>query len=142
MQGSVGMELLSAQSWSGSGTVLVVDDEEVVRESLREMLELMGFIAWLAVDGDQAFSTWKSTQGRLRAMILDWNMPGMSGVEVFEKIREVDPDMPIILTSAYKPDDQIIGLRAQGNLIFLRKPFTMSALRHALKQQLEQHQSA
>ena len=124
-------------SWRGEGTVLVVDDEEVVRESLCEMLKVMGFHCWVAVDGEQALSTVTHAKRSLRALILDWNMPALSGVEVFEKIRLFDADIPVILTSAYPPDARVLALQSQGNLSFLRKPFTMNALKNALDQSLQ-----
>jgi len=106
------------------------------------MMELIGFTTWIAVDGHQAMSTFMSARSRLSVLILDWNMPGMSGIEVFEKIRSLDPSIPIILTSAYRPDERILELQAQGNLSFLRKPFTMDTLRATLVQRLTQVQTA
>ena len=106
------------------------------------MLELQGFVAWVAVDGDQALSTFESARERLRVLILDWNMPGLDGVEVYEKIRELDSEIPVILTSAYKPDERILSLKESGNLSFLRKPFTMEALQAAMMQGLSRQQMA
>ena len=120
----------------------MVDDEEVVRESLCEMLKVMGFHCWVAVDGEQALSTVINAPRRLQALILDWNMPAMSGIEVFERIRQFDADIPVILTSAYHPDARILALQTHGNLSFLRKPFTMNALKNALDQSLQAVQTA
>jgi CheY-like chemotaxis protein len=132
----------ASQPWRGQGTILVVDDEEFVRESTREVLELMGFVTWVAVDGEQAMSIFESSRDRLNALILDWNMPGLNGLEVLNRIRNIDPEISVIFTSANRPDQQILNLREDAHLIFLRKPYTLDALRAALQHSLTREQSA
>ena len=103
---------------------------------------MVRFTTWVAVDGQQAMSIFESAQDRLVALILDWNMPGLSGLEVLERIRKVRKDLPVVFTSANRPDPQILNLRGDAHLSFLRKPYTMDALRAVLEHGLIREQSA
>jgi DNA-binding response OmpR family regulator len=79
--------------------ILVVDDEEGIRQLYQEELEEEGYTVELAERGEEALE--KISKGKLDAVILDLKMPGMGGLEVLERIREQDKDLPVIICTAY-----------------------------------------
>jgi two-component system cell cycle sensor histidine kinase/response regulator CckA len=115
------------------GTVLVVDDEEVVREVTREMLEGDGLEVLTAGDGVEAIEVFREHQGQIVLILLDLTMPRMDGEETFRELRRLDPDVRVILTSGYNEQDttrRFVGKRLAG---FLQKPFTLQDLEARLR---------
>jgi CheY-like chemotaxis protein len=109
-------------------TVLVIDDEEDVREILQMMLESTGLVVLTAADGPEGIETFREQRNHVAAVLLDMTMPRMNGVEVLAEIRRIDEDVPVLLCSGYGPQnapgevplDQIAG--------FIAKPFEMDNL--------------
>ncbi|MCG6926116.1 MAG: PAS domain-containing protein [Acidobacteria bacterium] len=115
------------------GTVLVVDDEEVVREVTREMLERDGLEVLTAGDGAEAIEVFRERQGQIVLILLDMTMPRMDGEETFRELRRLDPDVRVILMSGYNEQDttsRFVGKRLAG---FLQKPFTLQDLEARLR---------
>jgi CheY-like chemotaxis protein len=111
------------------GTVLVVDDESVVRRYARVVLEGMGFRVLEASDGREALETFAAAARDVRLVVLDLTMPRMDGWEVLARLRDVRPDVPVLLASGYDEPDvpaRWPGLRAPE---FLHKPFRPEELR-------------
>ncbi|PJC71235.1 MAG: histidine kinase, partial [Zetaproteobacteria bacterium CG_4_8_14_3_um_filter_59_5] len=84
-----------------SGTVLVIDDEEVVREIAQTMLEGMGYGVLKACDGIEGLEQFEEFKERISFVLLDMTMPKMSGLECFAELRRLDPDVRVILSSGY-----------------------------------------
>ena len=91
----------------GGGTVLVIDDEESVRQVARAALRKAGFEVLVAASGREGVERFKSQAGRISAVLLDMTMPDLSGEEVFRRLREVRADVPVILSSGYNEQDAI-----------------------------------
>lgn len=109
--------------WRGSGKILVADDEEMVRELARRVLEEAGFEVLLAADGREAVQLFQQHPRDIAVVLLDMTMPRLSGEEVYLRLRELDPDIPIILTSGYT-EQLAIGRFSPGGLAgFLQKPY-------------------
>lgn len=108
--------------------VLVVDDELEVREVVQAILEQRGARVLTAADGPQAIELFRAHGGAIDVVLLDLTMPGMSGAEVYEKLVEIRPDVPVIVSSGYGEREiaQRIGRRRPAG--YVRKPFTSSAL--------------
>jgi two-component system, OmpR family, response regulator MprA len=107
-------------------TVLVVDDEEAVRESLRHALELEGYDVELAPDGGRALAQIEASVPD--AVVLDVLMPGVSGLEVARRLRSGGNRVPILmLTARAEVDDRVAGLDA-GADDYLVKPFALDEL--------------
>jgi len=105
------------------GTLLVADDEEVVRSMAGRILEQAGFDVLSAVDGRQAVEIFREHAPRISAVLLDLTMPHLGGEEALRAIREIRPDVPVVLTSGYSESDiapRFEGVRLEG---FLQKPF-------------------
>ncbi len=110
-------------------TVLLVDDEHALREMLRMVLDLSGFRVIEAEDGTQALDRLRAHQADVRAVLLDVQLPGtLSGVETLERIRALDPRLPVILCSGFVRDDDMVRLRQLGVDEVLLKPVDLNAL--------------
>ena len=114
--------------FKGSGTILLVDDEDMILEVGREMLEELGYRVISAAGGEQALAAITRMGEEIDLVILDLIMPGMSGGRVFDGIREIRPQMPVILSSGYSINGQAKNIMAKGGNGFLQKPFTLSEL--------------
>jgi CheY-like chemotaxis protein len=113
----------SAKDWRGGGTILVVDDEELVREVAQDILEQQGFEVLVAVDGLEAVTVFEQKASIIRAVLLDLTMPGMDGEEAFHAIRGIDSSAVILLMSGYSQQRARQRLEGEGLAGFLHKPF-------------------
>jgi two-component system cell cycle sensor histidine kinase/response regulator CckA len=107
----------------GTGTVLVVDDEEVVRELAWEVLQAVGFTVLLARDGCEALEVFSAHSEEIRAVVLDLTMPHMDGVEAFSEMRRLRSDIPVILSSGYNEQDATERFAGKGLDGFIHKPY-------------------
>jgi heterodisulfide reductase subunit A len=101
--------------------ILVVDDELIVRDSLKESLEYEGFSVDMAESGKRAIEMLSEKNYHL--MLTDIKMPGMDGVEVLKRAREKFPDMPVVMMTAYATVDTAVNAMKKGALDYLLKPF-------------------
>ncbi len=106
--------------------ILVVDDELVVRDSLKEWLEVEGFGVDMAESGVQAIE--KLSEREYNLMLLDIKMPGMDGVEVLKAAKEIRPDLPVIMMTAYATVETAVEAMKFGARDYLMKPFDVEAL--------------
>jgi DNA-binding NtrC family response regulator len=111
-----------------SPLVLVVDDEEAIREAVRDILELVEIRAILAANGLEAIDLFVQHRAQIKVILLDLRMPVMSGTETYEKLREIDSDVRIILSSGYDEKMSTIDMQGDDELVFLRKPYALDQL--------------
>lgn len=125
------------QQWKGRGRVLVVDDEPLVLEVSKEILEYHDFDVLTATDGREAVEVYRRLPGQFRAVVLDQTMPVMGGAEAFREIRAIDPDAVVLLMSGFSAR---VGkqLAAEGLAGFLPKPFRPSDLVRKVREVLEE----
>jgi PAS domain S-box-containing protein len=138
--GSHGLEVPDATSedpWQGSGTILVVDDEDGVRAAAAGLLHSMGFDTLLAEDGLAAIARFKEGAGSIRAVLMDLTMPHLDGVETFRELRQLDPACRVVLTSGYNEQEAIQDFLGKGLAGFLQKPFIRADLLAAMRKALE-----
>ncbi|MCX7819505.1 MAG: PAS domain S-box protein [Kiritimatiellae bacterium] len=121
------------------GLVLFVDDEESVRALGGRMLERMGFRVVLAADGREALEMFSNRPKEWVLVVLDLTMPRMDGEETFRRLREVRPDLPVILASGYTADELSARFASKGFAGFLQKPFTIAELQKAAAVALRGH---
>ena len=114
-------------------TVMLVDDEEMIRLAGRRVLEKMGYGVLLARDGREALRLYGEHPDQISVVILDLIMPVMDGPETFVRLREIAPDLPILLSSGYSKEEKADQLLSLGADAFIQKPFDMQALRDILK---------
>jgi heterodisulfide reductase subunit A len=106
--------------------ILVVDDELIVRDSLREWLEEEGFAVEMAASGQKALD--QLTRQTFQLMLLDLKMPGMDGVEVLKKAKEAFPDLTVIMMTAYATVETAVEAMKIGAQDYLLKPFDPETL--------------
>jgi two-component system cell cycle sensor histidine kinase/response regulator CckA len=126
-----------SEKWRGTGTILVVDDEESVRTIAARMLELFGFSTILANDGRQGVEAFRANKDKIAAVILDMTMPHLNGEEAFREIRRINSDARVLLVSGYNEQDATDRFAGKGLDGFLQKPFKPDDLRDKLRAILE-----
>ncbi len=108
--------------------ILVVDDEEAIREMTRDILESSGCEVVLATDGVDALDVYRREWGRLDLVILDMVMPRMGGLETFRRLVGMDRGARILLCTGYADNDKAQRALKEGAVGLLPKPFTMTEL--------------
>jgi len=122
----------------GHETVLLVDDEETIREVGGELLEAMGYTVLLAEDGKKALETYQENQDEIDVILLDMVMPNMGGGEAYDRLKEIDPDVKVLLSSGFSIDGEATKILARGCDGFIQKPFTMKDLSERIKQVVQE----
>ena len=112
----------------GSGTILLVDDEDMIIAVGKSLLEKLGFRVVTAKGGEQAIDAVKRNGAKIDLVVLDLVMPGMDGGRVFDRIREIRPAVPVLLSSGYSIDGQAAEIMRRGCDGFIQKPFTIAEL--------------
>jgi CheY-like chemotaxis protein len=125
------------EAWHGSGTVLLVDDEEAVREAARRLLERAGYTVLAAHSGEQGLEIFQDFADEIRAVILDLSLPGMDGIEVFRSIHANKPKMQVITWSGFEQGDIRSRLAEIGPCVFIEKPSLVRELGTVLKNALQ-----
>lgn len=113
-------------------TALVVDDEETVRDAVEDILRLSAFSVFTAVDGLEGVDQFVAHAAEIDLVILDIKMPGMDGMEVLKTIRNIVPDVRVIVTSGYSEDEKMARFSADDNIYYLAKPFDVPGLMAAV----------
>ncbi len=117
-------------------TVLVVDDEDIMRRAAERVLRKLGVDVVMARDGIEAIEVFKTQSNRIDIVLLDLNMPKMSGDEALEHIRSIDPHIPVIISSGHtRAVDHAPG-ESDAPLLYLQKPYTLSMVARVLNQLL------
>jgi two-component system cell cycle sensor histidine kinase/response regulator CckA len=122
----------------GSETVLLVDDEEIVMDVCKAMLENMGYLVIAARSGEQAVDAVRRKRREIDLVVLDMVMPGMDGGKTFDRIRKLQPTMPVILASGYAFNDQATKTMKKGCNGFIQKPFNFSELSQKIRNVLSE----
>jgi PAS domain S-box-containing protein len=123
--------------WRGSGTVLLVDDEEMVRAVAKRMLEHLGFSVLLASDGAEAIDIFRAHLGTIACVILDLTMPRMDGIETLAALRGISGDVKVMLMSGYSEHEISKRFAGKGFSGFIEKPYQLSELGDRLRHVLE-----
>ncbi|MBW2232813.1 MAG: PAS domain S-box protein [Deltaproteobacteria bacterium] len=126
----------SHDGWKQSGTFLVVDDDEGARELTSILLERAGFHVLSAADGVEAIEIFRTHAAEISGVVLDNTMPGMSGGQVLDAIRQIVADVPIIVASGYSRERVSDALLGHSETRFLRKPFDAEELLASVRQLL------
>jgi PAS domain S-box-containing protein len=126
--------------WRGTGTILIIEDEEGVREVAERILSSIGFTTLTAVDGRDGLEQMERTADRITAVLLDLSMPRLGGAETFRRLRVVYPGLPIIMMSGYTEESVAAEFLEAGSgpTAFLQKPFLAEDLVVALRRVLEE----
>ena len=129
------------QALSGSETILVVDDEEIVRDLTLEVLSAHGYNVLLAQDGLEAIHVYKAFEHTIDLVLLDMIMPQMGGKEAYEKLKEINPDIKVLFCSGHGSDHKVCEELKKSGLPYSRKPFKIYDLARKVRQVLN-HEDA
>ncbi|MBU0682331.1 MAG: response regulator [Proteobacteria bacterium] len=111
-----------------AGTILLVDDDESIRETGKELLEARGFQVLTAQDGHEAVELYRQKGDTVDIVVLDMIMPRMGGSETFDKLRNMNPDIKVLLSTGYSIEGQASDIVSRGCAGFIQKPFNMADL--------------
>jgi CheY-like chemotaxis protein len=117
--------------WKGSGTVLLVDDEETVRGIGTDMLKELGYGVVTANDGREAIEAFKDNKD-ISFVIMDLTMPHMDGEQCFRELQQIKPGVKIIMSSGFNEQEVTRKFVGRGLAGFIQKPYKLSALRDAI----------
>lgn len=123
---------------AGKGGILLVDDEEILREVGRDLLEELGYTVFLAEDGFRALEVYFAHRREISLVILDMIMPKMGGRETFLQMRELEPDVNVLFCSGFNSEgtgDELLKLGARG---FVQKPYNRYVLSRAVAEAMGQ----
>ena len=122
---------------TSTGTILLVDDEQMVAEVGAEILSALGYEALVARNGSEALDIYRINQNRIDLVILDMIMPGIRGDEMFDRLRQINPKVKVLLSSGYSIDGQASAIIDKGCNGFIQKPYSMAALSQKISEILE-----
>jgi CheY-like chemotaxis protein len=122
----------------GSETILIIDDEERVLEVSKDMLETLGYKVIIARYGEEAINIYEKYYDIVDAVLLDIIMHGMDGGIVFDKLKAINPNIKILLSSGYSEDEYAEDILARGANDFIQKPFTIEQVSQKLRKILDE----
>lgn len=123
--------LLPAESVSNfefgsyAGHILVIDDEDIIRETAKGLLEALGFDVLVATGGDEGIALYKEHGDKIRAVLLDMAMPKKSGKDVFLELQQIDKEIKVVLSSGYRQDRRVEDTMRLGVDAFIQKPYSL-----------------
>jgi DNA-binding NtrC family response regulator len=121
----------------GAETILVVDDEEMIKDLARDILARYGYTVLTAGGGEEAVEIYRQHKEEISVVVLDIVMPDVGGREVFRRIREIDPAAQVIISSGYSQERDANELMKEGALKFVQKPYRINSLVGAVGEVLE-----
>jgi len=107
----------------GSGTILIVDDEDIIRTTASLFLENLGYTVILAKNGQEGVETYRNHQNEIDLVILDMIMPVMDGKEAFDRMTTINPEVKVIISSGYAKEMHLLQKLPKKPIDFLSKPF-------------------
>ena len=116
----------------GTGTILLIDDEEMVLEVGERFLKVMGYQVLTAREGREAIEVYKKHRDTIDLVLLDIIMPNMKGGEVFDRLKEINPEVKVLLSSGYSIDGEASKILERGCSGFIQKPFDMNQLSQSI----------
>ncbi len=128
---------LSRDVFRGTETILIVDDEQMNLDVSKEILELFGYTVHTASSGTEALALYDGKKEEIGLILLDMIMPGMSGGETYDRMKELNPDIRVILCSGYSIDGDARKIMDRGCNGFIQKPFNLSDLSRKIREVLD-----
>jgi signal transduction histidine kinase/CheY-like chemotaxis protein len=122
---------------NGSETILLVDDEDMVIEVGSKLLERLGYNVLTARNGSRAVEIYRDRQNEIDCIILDMIMPDQNGGETYDKLKQIDTDINVLLSSGYSLNDQAAEILNRGCNGFIQKPFNLKELSWKIRDVLE-----
>lgn len=128
---------ISLDTMGGNETILLIDDEEVVAQGCHQIMEALGYKVLIALGGEEAIKTYKESQDKIDMVVLDMVMPNMGGSETYDRLKEINPEIKVLLSSGYSISGQATDILNRGCNGFIQKPFNMKQLSHKIREILD-----
>jgi len=112
----------------GTGTILLIDDEKMILDVGLELLEELGYTVLSVMSGQEAIDVFQKDQDNIDLVIMDMIMPGMGGGETFDRLKKINPEVKVLLSSGYSINGQATKIIRRGCDGFIQKPFNMNQL--------------
>jgi len=112
----------------GTGAILLIDDEKMILDVGRELLEELGYTVLSALSGREALDIFQKNSDKIDLVIMDMIMPGMGGGETFDRLRAINPNIKVLLSSGYSVNGQASKILHRGCDGFIQKPFNLNRL--------------
>jgi len=125
----------------GSEAILLVDDEEMIIKVGQPMLERLGYSVITAISGQEAVETVSGKGKAIDLILLDLIMPGMDGGQTFDRIREIHPQMPVLLCSGYAINGKAMAIMKKGCNGFIQKPYNIAEISKKIREVLDEAKS-
>ncbi len=113
---------------------MLVDDEEIITYTGEQMLRKLGYNVIVAENGKKAVDIFIKEHKNINLILLDMVMPGMGGLETFDKLKEIDSDVRVLLSSGYSLDGQAREIMDRGCTGFIQKPFTLNDISQKVRE--------
>ena len=126
------------KTYKGRETILLVDDEEMIADIGKRMLEKLGYRVLLAESGKSALIVYEDHRDSIDLIILDMIMPGMGGSETFDRLKAMEPSIRVLLSSGYSLNGQASQIMKRGCNGFIQKPFNIEQISKTIRNILDQ----
>ncbi len=130
-------EVLERTVLTGAETVLLVDDEKMVVDVAQEMLRGIGYSTLTASSGEESVDIYQKEQDKIDMVILDLIMPGLSGEGTYSRLKEINPDVTVLLSSGYSLDGNASHILECGCNGFIQKPYNIEQLSIKIREILD-----
>jgi PAS domain S-box-containing protein len=132
-------KVLSGELVEGKETVLLVDDKEPILEVGEQILKKMGYEVLLACNGQEALELYEKDHNKIDMVLLDMVMPGMGGGKTYDKMKEINPEVKVLLLSGYSIDGEATEILERGCDGFIQKPFDLVQLSRSVRDILDEN---
>lgn len=126
------------ETQGGVETILIIDDEEIIRNISKRILERVGYSVIVAKDGNEAINLYEKQMKEIDLVLLDLVMPEISGVAVFNALVKINPNIKVLVSSGYAEDKFVLELKSKGVKHFVQKPFQPDELLAEIRNCLEE----
>jgi PAS domain S-box-containing protein len=127
-------EPVNREALKGSETILLIDDEDIVIDIGGQILEKLGYRAITAKGGKEAIEIYRANKNKINIVILDVIMPDMGGGETYDRLKEINPDIKVLLSSGYSINGQASEIMNRGCNGFIQKPFNIEQLSRKIRE--------
>ena len=131
--------IVSEKIEEGDETILLVDDEDIIIDVGSQLLKKLGYNVFEARGGKEAIQVYQENKDNIDMIILDMIMPDMGGSDVYDKIKTIDPNVKVLLSSGYSIDGQATEILKRGCNGFIQKPFNLKRLSRKIREVLNKN---
>jgi two-component system, cell cycle sensor histidine kinase and response regulator CckA len=126
----------------GVGEILLVEDDAMVSMTAIATLKSFGYQVTHSADGKAALEQVAAHPGKFQLILLDLRMPGLSGEQTFDRLRELDPLLPVLIWSGYGVEQDVSGMLRRGAVGFVQKPYRVAELSRTVAEKMRAHEAS